>query len=207
MSVKGDKDDKTFTTKTKQIVEKHKKPTITFTVRNGCMLHCMGQKRAVNMVSWWSPLWRQMLIYVKSMNMTSFVCPCFRFFFSFFLNIGLDFDIKFVSLRVSSLVAITKDFIEGNYINHKTKSLESHCSVSSWISLMTGHLLRSRFEFDLISRIFNFLNELLMVLLLSAPVLIALDSFSTLITCLVSGGTGPYCWPRHHAAAVVLGCG
>ena len=50
MSVKGDKDDKTFTTKTKQIVEKHKKPTLTFTVRNGCMLHCMGQKRAVNMV-------------------------------------------------------------------------------------------------------------------------------------------------------------
>ena len=50
MRVKGDKDDKTFITKTKQIVEKHKKPTLTFTVRNGCMLHCMGQKRAVNMV-------------------------------------------------------------------------------------------------------------------------------------------------------------
>ena len=43
--------DFSFTTKTKQIVEKHKKPTLTFTVRNGCMLHCMGQKRAVNMVS------------------------------------------------------------------------------------------------------------------------------------------------------------
>ena len=56
---------------------------------------------------------------------------CVPVFPNFFLNIGLDFDIKFVSLRVSSLVAITKDFIEGNYINHKTKSLESHCSVSS----------------------------------------------------------------------------
>ena len=40
--------DFSFTTKTKQIVEKHKKPTLTFTVRNGCMLHCMGQKRAFN---------------------------------------------------------------------------------------------------------------------------------------------------------------
>ena len=47
---------------------------------------------------------------------------CFRIFF-FFLNIGLDFDIKFVSLRVSSLVAITKDFIEGNYLNHKVAGI------------------------------------------------------------------------------------
>ena len=35
MSFKGDKDDKSYSSKTKQHVEKHKKPTITFTVRNG----------------------------------------------------------------------------------------------------------------------------------------------------------------------------
>ena len=50
MSFKGDKDDKSYSSKTKQHVEKHKKPTITFTVRNGCLLHCMGDKRAVNIV-------------------------------------------------------------------------------------------------------------------------------------------------------------
>ena len=39
------------------------------------------------------------------------------------VNIGLDFDIKFVSLRVSSLVVITNDFIEGNYLNHKVSGI------------------------------------------------------------------------------------
>ena len=52
-----------------------------------------------------------------------FCVPVFPIFFFFFLNIGLDFDIKFVSLRVSSLVAITKDFIEGNYLNHKVAGI------------------------------------------------------------------------------------
>ena len=35
----------------------------------------------------------------------------------------IDFDIKFVSLRVSSLVVITNDFIEGNYLNHKVSGI------------------------------------------------------------------------------------
>ena len=40
---------------------------------------------------------------------------------------------------------------------------------------MMGHLLRRRLAFDLINRIFNFLNELLVVLAMSAPVRIALS--------------------------------
>ena len=43
------------------------------------------------------------------------------------------------------------------------------------MSLMTGQRLRSRLALDLISRIFNFLNELLVVLVISAPVRIALS--------------------------------
>ena len=39
------------------------------------------------------------------------------------VNVSLDFDIMFSSLRVSSLVVITNDFIEGNYLNHKVSGI------------------------------------------------------------------------------------